>query len=149
MEWQDKGCLITDDRARIDFDAVIQFLTEESYWAQDLTPQQIRRSIQNSLCFSVWEGRNQIGFARVLTDYAVFGYIGDVFIIASHRGKGLGKWLMQCVMSHPKVKALKKIMLATTDAHGLYTQYGFTQLGHPEWMMERYNRNGFDNFSVA
>ena len=149
MEWKKNDLLITDDSTRINFDAVTRFLCQESYWAQDLTPVQVKRSIKNSLCFSVWDGPKQIGFARVVTDYAVFGYIGDVFIIASCRGKGLGKWLMQCIMSHPDVKALKKLMLATTDAHSLYTQYGFTQLRHPEWVMERYNRDDFNSFSVA
>ena len=92
--------------------------------------------MQNSLCFGVFEGQSQVGFARVITDYATFGYLGDVFILQSHQGLGLGKWLLDCVMGHPGLQGLRRWNLATRDAHKLYARYGFSALAKAEYYME-------------
>lgn len=146
MEWQYKHWRISDDPTTVDTARVIRFLHQESYWGQDITAPAIEKSLRHSLCFSLLDNTTMVGFARVITDYAVFGYLEDVFIDEAVRGQGLGVWLMQCVMAHPDVKALRKIMLATSDAHGLYEKSGFTRLSKPEMVMERYNH---DNHPVG
>ena len=103
--------------------------------------EQVARSLEHSICFGLYErgqqgGEKQIGFARVVTDRATFAWLGDVFVLESHRGQGLSKWLMQCVMEHPGLQGLRRFVLATADAHGLYRQFGFTPLSAPERMME-------------
>jgi GNAT superfamily N-acetyltransferase len=111
------------------------FLTE-SYWAEGISREVVARSIENSLCFGVFCDGKQIGFARVISDYATFAYIGDVFVLESYRGHGLGKWLMECVIGHPWLQGLRRWTLLTRDAHGLYAQFGFTPLKRPERYME-------------
>jgi len=101
----------------------------------------VRRSIQHSLCFGIYQGGQQVGFARVITDRATFAYIGDVFVVESHRGKGLSKWLMQCIKSHPDLQGLRRWSLITRDAHGLYRQFGFTALKSPHNWMEIHDPN--------
>ena len=114
------------------------FLTE-SYWAEGISREVMARSIENSLCFGVFGDGKQIGFARVISDYATFAYIGDVFVLESYRGHGLGKWLMECVIGHPWLQGLRRWTLLTRDAHGLYGQFGFTPLKRPERYMERHD----------
>ena len=126
--WTRGEYTITTDSARVDIDVVHRYLSEESYWAQDIPREVVARSIAHSLCFSVLHDKNQIGFARVTSDRATVAYLGDVFILPSHRGKGLSKWLMECVSSHPALQGLRRWMLATSDAHGLYAQFGFTPI---------------------
>ena len=147
MEWQRGPFTVTDDPSRIDADALIHFLNEESYWGQDLPADTIRRSVERSLCLSLQDSGKQIGFARVITDYAVFGYLEDVYVDGSYRGQGLGRWLIECVLAHPDVAALKKLMLATADAHALYRPFGFEVSAHPEMIMERYNSERFSQFA--
>ncbi len=129
------GFLITTERSRMDIAVIHGFLTE-SYWARGIPLAVVEKSMQNSLCFGVFEGQSQVGFARVITDYATFGYLGDVFILHSHRGLGLGKWLLDCVMAHPELQGFRRWNLATRDAHSLYARYGFAPLAAPEWFME-------------
>ena len=143
MEWHRAPYRISTDAELIDSARVARFLQHESYWGQDITTPRVERSLENSLCFGVFEGSAMVGFARVITDYAVFGYLEDVFIDDALRGQGIGKWLMQCVLDHPDVKGLKKLMLATADAQGLYEQYGFKLVKNPEMVMERYNYADF------
>ena len=143
MEWHRAPYRISTDRALVDSARVIRFLQHESYWGQDITSSGIERSLENSLCFSVLEDKKMIGFARVITDYAVFGYLEDVFIDDASRGRGIGKWLMECILDHPDIAGLKKLMLATADAQGLYSQYGFNLIKNPEMVMERYNYKDF------
>ena len=145
MEWHRDGFTITDDRCTVDVDTVIRLLHEQTYWARDIPPDAIRRAIDNSLCFSILKGEDFVGFARFITDHAVFGYLEDVIIDSNYRGRGLGQWLLDCMLAHPTVSSLKKLMLATEDAHGLYEKYGFASPAQPEWIMERYNRNAFQN----
>jgi GNAT superfamily N-acetyltransferase len=130
--------VISTDRDRLDLDIVHGFLTE-SYWAKEIPREVVVRSIENSLCFGVYGDGKQVGFARVISDYATYAYIADVFVLESYRGHGLGKWMMECIMRHPWLQALRRWSLATMDAHGLYSKYGFTPLKTPERYMELHN----------
>lgn len=129
---------ISTDRSRFDLDLIHRFLTT-CYWAKGISLDRVRRSIENSLCFGVFSEDQEVGFARVITDRATYAYIGDVFILDSHRGRGLGKMLMQAIMTHPDLQGLRRWSLVTRDAHGLYAQFGFTVLAKPESYMERYD----------
>ena len=135
-EWLRGEHRISTDRRRLQVGVVHGFLAS-SYWAKGIPREVVERSIENSLCFGLYEGDRQIGFARVVTDYATFAWVGDVFILEEARGKGLGKWLMEVVAGHPELQGLRRWVLATRDAHGLYEKVGFTRLPHPETYMER------------
>ena len=126
---------VSTDPALIDLDVVHSFLTN-CYWAKGIPRDVVARSIENSLCFGVYADGKQIGFARVISDYATYAYIGDVFVIDSFRGRGLGKWLMECVMHHPRLQGLRRWSLVTQDAHGLYSKLGFEPLKKPQNYME-------------
>jgi len=129
---------ISTDRDRIDRALVHRFLSEESYWARSRTREENDRIIEASLCFGAYEDGRQIAHARVVTDTVAFGYLGDVFVLPEARGRGVGKALMQAVLSHPHVRGLKRFTLVTDDAHGLYEQYGFRPLDDvPKWMQRR------------
>lgn len=127
---------ITFERERIDVDLVHRYLSRESYWAADIPRAVVEKSIQNSLCVSAFLGEAQVGFARVITDYATYGYLADVFVLAEHRGRGVSKLMMEAIMNHPPLANLRRWQLVTRDAHGLYEQVGFRQLAHPERHME-------------
>lgn len=129
---------ISTDKSQLDKSLIIDFLSNYSYWAQGRSRQTIEKSIEHSLCFGVFTSENkQVGFARVVTDYAVFAWLLDVFIIEDFRGKGLGKMLMSAIMIHEDLQGLKRWGLGTRDAHSLYEKYGFTPLSRPAIMMER------------
>ena len=130
---------ISTDKTRLDVDLVWDFLCHTSYWAQGRSLATIQRSIEHSLCFGVYTGDHQVGFARVVTDHATFAWLCDVFILESHRGQGLGKWLVECVVAHPELQGLRLFLLATSNAHELYRRYGgFQQVPVPEkWMIRR------------
>ena len=130
--------LVSTDAARLDVAAIHAFLTE-SYWARGIPLEVVRRSIEGSLCFGLYDGNAQVGFARVITDRATFAYLGDVYVLPSHRGQGLSKWLMECIRAHPALQGLRRWALVTQDAHGLYRQYGFGDLAAPERWMERHD----------
>ena len=122
----------------MDIDLIHSFLTR-SYWAEGISKEIVRRSIEGALCFGVFENEKQIGFARMITDRATFAYLADVFIIEEFRGLGLSKWLMEVIMSYPDLQGLRRIMLATRDAHELYKKFGFTQLNNVDrWMHIHY-----------
>jgi GNAT superfamily N-acetyltransferase len=129
--------VISTDSARLQVDIIHKFLSEESYWANRRTLEQTQRAIENSICFGVYDVNKQIGFARVVTDRATFAYLGDVFILDEYRGLGLGKWLMETIISHPELQGLRRWVLATRDAHDLYSKYGFDQLRFPGRWMEK------------
>jgi GNAT superfamily N-acetyltransferase len=136
VEHRRGGYTLSTDPARLDLDVIHEFLTN-CYWAKGIPREVVARSIEHSLCFGVYDASGaQVGFARVITDFATFAYIGDVFILESHRGHGLGKWLMECIVRHPALQGLRRWMLATRDAHGLYSQFGFKPLQLPESYME-------------
>ena len=126
---------ISTDRERMDVKAIHEFLSN-SYWARDIPLAVVERAIQHSLCFGVFEGDEQVGFSRVITDYATYAYLGDVFILESHQGRGLAKWLMEIVMAHPELQGLRRWNLATRDAHSLYARHGFQPLRNPGSYME-------------
>jgi GNAT superfamily N-acetyltransferase len=135
-EYQYQNYFFSCDKNKIDLQSVHSFLSGESYWAKGIPEETVRRSIENSVCFGVYYRNRQIGFARVITDHATFAYLADVYILPSHRGKGLSKELMRFIMEYAEQLHLRRFMLATLDAHSLYTQYGFTSLKNPERMME-------------
>lgn len=131
---------ISTDKQLLDLDFIHRELSE-SYWARSIPAAIVHRSIEHSLCFGVYAGGKQIGFARVISDYATFAYLADVFITAPQRGKGYSKQLMEYIMNHPQLQGLRRFLLATLDAHGLYSQYGFSSVQKPERLME-INRSG-------
>ncbi|MGD9629896.1 MAG: GNAT family N-acetyltransferase [Pyrinomonadaceae bacterium] len=134
---------ISTDKARLDLDVIHRFLSEESYWAGERTLEQTKTAIDNSICFGLYHGDRQIGFARVVSDKATFAYVGDVFVLSEYRGQGLSKWLMQVIVHHPELQGLRRWVLATKDAHGLYEQFEFAALRHPERWMERTAPNAY------
>ena len=138
MEYKREPFTISDDPARLDMNAICDFLSR-AYWADKRPQDVIEKSIQHSLNFGVYDGARQVGFARVVTDRAVFAYLCDVFIHEDYRGHGLGKWLMQTIHSHPDLQGLCRWLLATRDAHGLYQQFGWELLDHPERWMHKFN----------
>lgn len=142
-EWQKGEFTISTDRARLQTDAIHKFLSEESYWAQNRTREETERAIKNSLPFGVYKGENQIGFARVVTDYATFAYLGDVYILEEFRGQGLSLWLMETIVNHPDLQGFRRWILATRDAHTLYEKFGFHSLVHPERWMEKPAPNAY------
>ncbi len=125
---------ISTNKSKLDLAMIHNFL-KNSYWAKNIPLKVVEESIENSLCFGVYEGSKQIGFARVITDYATFAYLADLFIAESFRGLGLGKWLVECILEYPELQGLRKWLLATRDAHELYRPYGF-QMAKPERYME-------------
>ena len=128
--------ILSTDPARLDLDIIHGFLTN-CYWAKGIPRDVVARSIEHSLCFGVYDGNGvQVGFARVVSDFATVAYLGDVFVLESHRGRGLGKWLMECIMQHRALQGLRRWILLTRDAHGLYSQFGFMPLKSPERYME-------------
>jgi GNAT superfamily N-acetyltransferase len=137
QEWRKGEYLISTDNARIDIPFVFDFLSKISYWAKGRSLEVVERSLKNSLNFGVFSNDQQVGFARVVTDYATFAWIADVFIISGHRGHGLGKWLIEVITAHPDLQNLRRWLLATRDAHDLYSQFGFARLREPERWMER------------
>ncbi len=137
--------LISTDPARLDLEVIHEFLTNLSYWAKGIPREILARSIEHSLCFGVYDGSGaQVGFARVISDFATYAYIADVFVLESHRGHGLGKWLMECILQHPALQGLRRWNLTTRDAHELYAQVGFTPLKAPERYMEIQRMNTYE-----
>ena len=139
---------ISTDRSKIDIDLVYNYLNQESYWAKHVPMDIVVRSIENSFCFGVYKKENnyavtQIGFARVITDKATFGYLADVFILEDYRGRGLSKWLMEEIMNHPELQGFRSWMLGTKDAHGLYEKFGFKKLQHSERIMRLVLMDGY------
>ena len=129
------GVLVTTDPARIDFEVVHGFLSR-SYWATGIPRERLQKAIDHSLCFSLFTGDRQIGFARVITDRATFAYLADVFVAADARGEGLGTWFMSVLFAHPDLQGLRRFSLATRDAHGLYQKFGFDTPKQPDRLME-------------
>lgn len=137
-QWARGEFEISTDPARIDLITVHNFLIQ-SYWAAGIPLETVRRSLRHSLCFGIYRNGVQAGFARVISDYSTFAYLGDVFVLPEYRGQGLGKWLMECITSHPDLQGLRRWCLATRDAHGLYREFGVKELKVAEAWMERYD----------
>ena len=134
-EWRRDNYLISTDRRRLDRSVVYRFL-EGSYWAKGIPRETVDRCIENSLCFGLYDSDCQIGFARIISDFSTFAYLADVFVLEAARGRKLGVWLIETIMGHPQLQGLRRWMLATADAHGLYRKFGFTKLSRPERIME-------------
>jgi GNAT superfamily N-acetyltransferase len=127
---------ISTEKSRLDVAMIHRYLSEESYWAKNIPRGVVERAIANSICFGAYDGDRQIGFARVVTDRAVFAYIGDVFVLEPYRGRGVSKQILRAIREHPDLQTLRRWYLLTNDAHGLYEQFGFRALDDPSWHME-------------
>jgi len=149
--------LISTDPRRLDLDAIQQFLAN-SYWAKGIPREVVARSIEHSLCFGIYDegraqlpppasvarcGAPQVGFARVISDFATFAYLGDVFVLDRYRGRGLGTWMMESIVDHPRLEGLRRWILVTRDAHGLYSKFGFRPVKAPESYMERHRIDAY------
>src|SRR5271154_7261788 len=156
VERRDGEYVVSTDPARLDLDVIHGFLTN-CYWAKGISREVVARSIEHSLCFGIYDesppfgsaqGKHgapvQVGFARVISDFATIAYIGDVFVLETHRDRGLGKWLMECIVAHPELQGLRRWILTTRDAHGLYSQVGFAPVKAPERYMELYRANIYE-----
>lgn len=141
MENVDARLQISTDLARLDVGMIYRFLSEESTWAVGIGRDVVERAIDNSLCFGAYLDGRQVGFARVISDYATFANLVDVFVLPAYRGRGISKHMMEAVMAHPSLQGLRRFTLATFDAHGLYRRFGFTAPGRPELLMEKYFPN--------
>lgn len=134
---------VTTDRSRMDLTTIHEYLAVQSYWAANIPRETLARALDHSLCFAAIENDALIGFARVITDYATFAYLADVFVVPSHRGRGVSKRVMEAVRAHPDLQNLRRWLLITRDAHGLYEQYGFRPLEAPERHMEITAKNAY------
>jgi GNAT superfamily N-acetyltransferase len=138
MKWLRDGFEISTDPAKLDIGVVHSFLTN-CYWAKGIPLATVQRSIEHSLCFGIYKDSKQVGFARVITDHATYAYLADVFIVEEHRGKGLSRWLMECIVGHPELQGLRRWALVTQDAHDLYKKFGFEEIRSPQRWMERHD----------
>jgi GNAT superfamily N-acetyltransferase len=132
---------ISTDPDLLDVPLIHDFLSNRSYWATGRPLDLVRRSLENSLCFGLYKRQRQIGFARVVTDRATFAWICDIFVLEEYRGRGLSKWLIECLMGHPDLQGLRRVLFGTRDAHGLYERFGFTPLAEPSRFMEVFRPN--------
>jgi GNAT superfamily N-acetyltransferase len=137
QEWTRGDYRISTNKDWLDLNTIHAFLRDRSYWARGVPRAMLERSVQHSLCFGVYHHTAQVGFGRIITDYATFAYLSDVFIVEEYRGQGLGKWLVCCMLAHPEIYGIRYWTLKTADAHSLYQQAGFTALPEPEQHMER------------
>lgn len=151
IAWTRGEYIVSTDVAKISLDVVHDFLANESAWAKNIPRLTVERAIAHSLCFSLLmhsdDGDKQIGFARVITDRATIAYLGDVFVLTAHRNKGLARWLMACVMSHPELQGLRRWLLLTSDAHGLYEKFDFTCVTAADKWMEKVVPNIYKNMN--
>jgi GNAT superfamily N-acetyltransferase len=136
MQSTNTAYTVSTDKARLDLPFIHHFLSTQAYWCLNIPFTIVKRSVENSLCFGVYFGAQQVGFARVITDFATIAYLGDVFIIPEHRGKGLSKKLVSEIMTHPDLQGLRRWILLTGDAHGLYRQFGWEPIAYPDRYME-------------
>ena len=140
-----EGYRISSDQSELDIESIHGFISK-SYWAEGIPMETLVKAISNSLCFGVFgKEKGQVGFARMVTDSATYAYLADVYILEDHRGKGLSKWLMREIMSHSDLQGLRRITLATADAHGLYEKFGFSKLAKPEIFMENWKPEIYKN----
>jgi GNAT superfamily N-acetyltransferase len=137
------GFSISTDKEKLDVGAIHSFLSQKAYWCLNIPKEVVARSIENSLCFGVYDGKKQIGFARIISDFATIAYLGDVYILEEYRNKGLSKWLMKTVMNHPNLQGLRRWILLTRDAHELYRKFGWEDIENPSRWMESYNKSPY------
>lgn len=137
FQWQKDGYTCSTDKSKLDIDIIHDFLIKDAYWAKGRTKEQVKRSINHSLSFGIYKAQRQVAFARVVSDFTIYAYILDVFVLEDERGFGLGKFLMESMLSHAELLGVKRWMLGTEDAHGLYQQYGFSPLKKVDNHLER------------
>jgi GNAT superfamily N-acetyltransferase len=135
------GFCISTRKKKLDIDAIHQFLSTKAYWCLNIPKDKVQTAIRNSFCFGVYQNKKQIGFARVITDFSTIAYLGDVYILEEYRGLGLSKWLIETVMNYPDLQGLRRWILLTGDAHGLYRKFGWTDISDSTKWMELYNKN--------
>lgn len=135
---------ITTNPARFDINLIHRFLSEESTWAKNIPFETVKKSLQHSLCFAGFENGQQVAFARVVSDFATFAYLVDVFVVSEARGKGHSKTLLNAVLAHPELQGLRRFLLASSNARGVYEKFGFTPLGKPEIFMEINRPNAYN-----
>jgi GNAT superfamily N-acetyltransferase len=140
-QWQRGDYTISTDNTRLDIQTIHDFIANHSYWGQGRAVEVVQRALDHSLNFGLYHGEQQVGFARVVTDYATFAWVADVFVLLEHRGRGLSKWLMEIILAHPQLQGFRRWVLATKDAHSLYERFGFIPLHRPERWMERPDPN--------
>jgi GNAT superfamily N-acetyltransferase len=138
MNWTKNTFTISDESERLQLEVIVDYLAR-AYWSNQRPRAVVEKSLKHSLCFGVYENQTQIGFARVVSDHATFAYLADVFILELHQGHGLGKWLVQTILEHPELQGLRRWILATRDAHGLYAPFGFTALENPDRYMTKFD----------
>jgi len=139
------GFCISTHKAKLDLEAVHQFLSTQSYWSLHIPFEKVAKAAANSLCFGLYFNEQQIGYARIISDYSTFAYLADVYVLPEFRGRNLSKWLMQTIMAHPELQGLRRWLLLTKDAHGLYKQYGWQTIAHPEKCMEIHHQDVYKN----
>lgn len=139
VEWRKDQYVLSTDAACFDMNALFRFISGESYWARGMPRETFERAVRHSLCFGLFDGELQIGFGRVVSDFASVAYLGDVFIREDYRRRGLSKWMMECIQSHPDLQGMRRWLLVTADAQELYKKFGFTPLKAPEKFMELHN----------
>lgn len=137
QEWRRGEFVISTERGRLDVETIHRFISEESYWGKGRAIEVVRRSIEGSLPFGLYHGERLVAFARVVTDYATFAWLADVFVLEEFRGQGLGRWLVKTILAHPELQGFRRWVLATKDAHEIYRPFGFQELKRPERWMER------------
>jgi GNAT superfamily N-acetyltransferase len=147
MDWQKENFIISDEKEKLDAEYIHDYLSTKSYWAENIPLETVKRSIDGSICFGMYENEKQIGFARVVTDKATFGYLADVFIDENYRAQGLSKWMMEIIMAYPELQGLRRWMLGTRDAHSLYEKFGFEPLENPKRIMHIYNADVYNKAS--
>jgi GNAT superfamily N-acetyltransferase len=148
VEWKRDGISISTEPSRLDRALIHEFLGR-SYWAAGIPREVVDRSIDNAMCFGVYDGASQVGFARVITDRSTFAYLADVFVLESHRGRGLATWLMKVITGHPELQGLRRWILMTRDAHGLYRKFGFREMADPSRCMEIVDREVYRRAAAA
>ena len=136
---------ISTNKSILDIDSIHEFLSTKAYWCLNIPKDKVQTAIQNSLCFGVYHNEKQIGFARVISDFSTIAYLGDLYIVEEYRRKGLSKWLMETIMSNPELQGLRRWILLTGDAHGLYRKFGWTNLADASKWMELHNKNAYSN----
>ena len=137
--YQQKGYSINTDQELLQFDVIFEYLSTQSYWAKGISKEKLQIAINSSICFGLYHQNQQIGFARVISDQSTFAYLADVFIVDAFRKQGLSKWLLQNILAYPSFKDLRRWLLATADAHELYTKFGFKTISQPERFMQIFN----------
>ena len=140
-EAQRDNFTISTDKSKLDLISIHEFLSKETDWAHGIPIDTVKKSIENSLCFGVYDQGQQIGFARVISDFSTIAYLGDVYVLNEYRGKGLSKWLMEEIMNHPNLQGLRRWILLTNTAEWLYKKFGFTEIPNPEFYMEKHDPN--------